>query len=143
MGVNWSNGHSTDYSYTSYDWFLLNGTPGPNSGVAISGLDRTLRGSDVTDNNTVNPTLFYYDIDLSGDPNYAAGALVDSVTAMYLVTSAPNPVEDNILGLSGSVAVPEPSALLLTTVAGVLGVIPRRCRARIRRPKTTDPNKRP
>jgi hypothetical protein len=81
LAVNWSNGNSTSYNYVSYDWFLLSGTPGPNSGVAIAGLDRADRTTGVPNDNTVNPDLFYYDIDLSADPNYLAGALIDSVTA--------------------------------------------------------------
>ena len=70
MAVNWSDGNTTDYGYTSYDWFLTSGTPGPNSGVAIAGLDRANRGTGCPEGSTANPVLFYYDIDLSGDANY-------------------------------------------------------------------------
>jgi hypothetical protein len=123
--VNWSNGNTSDYPYTVYDWFLLTGTPGPNSGVAIAGLDRAIRRTGVPDNNMTNPALFYYDIDLSADPNYLAGALIESVTAMR------QPGNDgvditNLMGLSGATSVPEPSALLLTISAGAVAIIGRR-----------------
>jgi hypothetical protein len=125
LAVNWSDGNTTDYAYIVYDWFLLSGTPGPNSGVAVSGLDRATRGTGAPDNNTTNPVLFYYDIDLSADPNYLGGALIDSVTAIRQSGFQGSDVT-NIMGLSGATAVPEPSALLLTATAGAAAVFTRR-----------------
>ncbi|HEY1380171.1 MAG TPA: PEP-CTERM sorting domain-containing protein [Gemmataceae bacterium] len=117
LAVNWSNGNSTAYPYTVYDWFLLSGTPGPNSGVAIGGLDRVTRDfSSSFENSTTDPRLYYYDIDLTADPNYLAGALIDSVTATGTQTGTA--LENtNIMGLSGATAVPEPSALALAGLA--------------------------
>ena len=128
LAVNWSSGNTTDYGYTSYDWVLSSGTPGPNAGVAIAGLDRANRGTGVPDDNTTNPVLFYYDINLSVDPNYLAGALIDSVTAIRQPSSS-GPLADNILGLSGATSVPEPSALALLGATAGFAVWRRRRRA--------------
>ncbi len=115
LAVNWSNGNATTYPYIVYDWFLLSGTPGPNSGVAISGLDRTRRELASFTGSTTDPRLFYYDFDLSADPNYLVGALVNSVTATGTQPTGSSEVT-NIMGLSGAVTVPEPSALALVVV---------------------------
>lgn len=115
LTVNWSNGNAAAYPYTTYDWFLVSGTPGPNSGVAIGALDRIFFGQNYSysiDNNTTDPRLFYYDFDLSADPNYLAEALVTSVTATR-GPLVPAGTVTNIMGLSGAVTVPEPSTLLL------------------------------
>jgi hypothetical protein len=121
LAVNWSNGNVTGYAYTVYDWFdYSGGTPGPNSGFAITGLDRADRGTGAPKNSTTDPRLYYYDIDLSADPNYLAGALINSVTA---IRQSGNDTEDttNIMGLSGSVTpIPEPSTLALVAAAGAL-----------------------
>src|SRR5439155_23786472 len=66
LGVNWSNGNTSVYGYTVYDWYLLSGTPGPNSGVAIGGLDRVYSDGTQFQNSTTDPRLFYYDVDLTG-----------------------------------------------------------------------------
>jgi hypothetical protein len=129
LAVNWSNGSTMDYTYIVYDWFLLfGGTPGPNSGFAITGLDRAARTTGTPDNNTTDPRLYYYDIDLSADPNYLAGSLIDSVTA---IRQPGNPGSDttNIMGLSGATAVPEPSTFGLLGAAASLAVWRRQRRA--------------
>lgn len=121
LAVNWSNGNTTAYPYTSYDWFLLSGTPGPNSGVAIGGLDRFWRANGTFDNSTTDPRPYYYDFDLSADANYLAGALINGVTATQVQQG---PVT-NIMGLSGAVTVPEPSTLALLAAAGGLSAFRR------------------
>jgi hypothetical protein len=55
--------------------------------------------------------LYYNDFDLSGDPNYLAGAQINSVTFSFDANS----VATNIMALSGSVVpIPEPSTLFLS-----------------------------
>ncbi len=125
LAVNWSDGNVSDYTYTVYDWFLLTGTPGPNSGVAIAGLDRAIRRTGVPDNNLTNPALFYYDVDVSADPNYLAGALVESVTAMRQPGNEGVDIT-NIMGLSGATSVPEPSTMVLTAAAAGVWLAKRR-----------------
>jgi PEP-CTERM motif len=121
--VNWTNGRSSNINYTVYDWYQL-GTPGPNSGVAIGGLNRVDRTTGVPNevDLTLNPTpmfaIYYYDIDLTADPNYIAGALVESVDF-----SDPEPLDPhhtlNVMGLSGATAVPEPGTLTMSGIAAV------------------------
>jgi hypothetical protein len=135
LAVHWSDGGSSAYPYTVYDWFLLSGAPGPNSGVAIGGLDRVRRGYDMFggfENSTTDPRLFYYDIDLTADPHYLAGALVESVTATGSQTPRAAETTD-IMGLSGVAApVPEPSALsLLAAGAGLAACWRRASRRRV------------
>jgi hypothetical protein len=132
LTVNWSNGNATSYSYTVYDWFLLSGTPGPNSGFAITDLDRAIRGTGVPQNvTTADPRLYYYDIDLSPDPNYLAGALINSVTATRQ-SGFQSQDTTNIMGLSGAISVPEPSTMGLVGAAAGLA---RWRRRRGRRPR--------
>jgi hypothetical protein len=139
LAVNWSDGNTTDYAYVVYDWFLLSGTPGPNSGVATSGLDRATRRTGAPDNNMTNPVLFYYDIDLSADSNYLAGALIDSVTAIRQPGFQASDVT-NVMGLSGATSVPEPSTLALCGAAAGLALWLRPSRTYGRREQGKTPN---
>jgi hypothetical protein len=125
LAVNWSNGISTTYQYTVYDWDLASGSPGPNSGVAVTGLDRTPRETGVPQNLADSMTLFYFDIDLTSDANYQSGALIDSVTATRQ-SGFVGEDTTNIMGLSGATSVPEPSTLLLTATAGIIALHRRR-----------------
>ena len=116
LDVNWSNGNVTTVDYTTYDWFLLSGTPAPGIGVAVSALGRAERiiGGPVDTTTGTNPVLFYEDIDLSADANFMAGADISGVTihkdSLSLAT--------NIMALSGVPApVPEPTSLALVSVA--------------------------
>jgi hypothetical protein len=126
LAVNWSNGNSTTYPYTVYDWALMSGTPGPNSGIAITDLDRAYRSTGAPQNLTNNMTLFYYDIDLAADPNYVAGALIDSVTANRDPASLAGEDTTNIMAINGATAVPEPSTLALLSMAAGLAALRRR-----------------
>jgi hypothetical protein len=125
LDIDWSNGNVTALGYITYDWFLLSGTPAPGIGVAVSGLGRAIRGGSgpVDPNTGTNPVLFYEDFDLTGDPNFLAGALITGVT----VNKDSLSVATNIMGLSGVVApVPEPSTLLLTAAAAGVWLARRR-----------------
>ncbi|HEX4590361.1 MAG TPA: PEP-CTERM sorting domain-containing protein [Gemmataceae bacterium] len=131
--VNWSDGQSSTFPYRVYDWWE-NMTPVPPPGVAIGGLNRVDRatGMPIALDGNVHAlfAIYYYDIDLTGDPNYQAGALVDgltfgwpsSVTTYYDLTL-------NVMGLSGATAVPEPSTLFLTAAVGIAGFLSRRRKA--------------
>jgi hypothetical protein len=127
--VNWSDGQSSTFPYTAYDWFQ-NGATGPNSGVAMGGLGRVDRQTGVPSANDASEqpppkfAIYYYDIDLTGDANYQAGALIDSLTFPWPTGFSLTVV--NVMGVSGSVVpIPEPSSLLLTAAAGLAGIFAR------------------
>jgi hypothetical protein len=130
--INWSNGQSSAFPYTAYDWWD-NGTPNPPPGMAIDGLNRVDRstGLPISIDLSINPTptfaIYYYDISLVGDANYQAGALVDSLEFQWpgSSTNAPDLALD-IMGLSGATTVPEPSTLFLTVAAAGLWFFRRR-----------------
>lgn len=129
LTVNWSNGQASTYPYTAYDWGVP-GTLGPNSGTAIGGLDRADRSTG--QNSVFNGellSLFYYDVDLTADANYQAGAFVNSISFAWPGNSNVPFLTLNVMGLSGATAVPEPSALLLTAAAGLAGFLVRRRKA--------------
>ena len=73
LAVNWSNGQSSTFPYTAYDWGKHEGTFGPNSGEAIGGLDRIDRSTGLNSDGGGTVSLYYYDVDLSADANYQAG----------------------------------------------------------------------
>jgi hypothetical protein len=128
LAVNWSNGQTSTFPYTAYDWGKHIGTIGPNAGTAIGGLDRIDRSSGLLNDGGSTLSLYYYDIDLTADVNYQAGALIDSVSPMWPQNASfPSAALTlNVMGLSGATTVPEPSTLLLTAAAGVAAVFTRR-----------------
>jgi hypothetical protein len=117
--VNWSNGNTTTTNFVVFDWFPLTSVSAP-SGIAINVMTRVLRNSGTFDNSGAGPVLFYYDIDLSGDPNQLAGALVDSVAFSWPGLQTVGGEITNIMGLSGIPSVPEPSTFALVGAAGCL-----------------------
>ena len=120
LAVNWSNGQSSIYPYTAYDWGKHNGMFGPNSGEAIGGMDRIDRSTGLLTNAPSDTlSLYFFDVDLTADPNYLTGGLIDGITV-----TRPLPGSElltlNVMGLSGATSVPEPSALaLLGTFGGI------------------------
>jgi hypothetical protein len=120
--VNWSDSTSSSHTFIVYDWFLLNGSPSPsgNSGVVISALDRARRDTGVVDNNSTNPCLFYYDVDLSADASFLSGASMNGITVTW--PGGPTSTEvTNVMGLSGVSAVPEPSSMSLLGAVTAVG----------------------
>jgi hypothetical protein len=128
--VNWSNGSSTAANYVVYDWYEINGQVTSPSGVAANFMFRVFRPFGGTEQSALGPNLYFYDLDLSNDPNHMAGALVDGITFTSPGYIQPGgPIETtNIMGLSGTFSVPEPSSLALLAAAGCFAVWRRRQR---------------
>jgi hypothetical protein len=123
--VNWSDGQSSTFPYQVYDWWE-NGTSHPPASVAIGGLGRVDRQTGVPNSldQTLQPppifAIYDYDIDLTGDANYQAAALIDSLTFSFPFGGIGT---INVMGLSGSVVpVPEPSTLALCGAAAGLAL---------------------
>ena len=75
-------------------------------------------------------SLYYYDVDLSADANYQAGALIDGITVMWPGGSGESFVTLNVMGLSGATSVPEPSVFLMTGSVGFIAFFLRCARRR-------------
>jgi hypothetical protein len=124
--VAWSNGQTSTYPYTAYDWGRHAGTFGPAAGEAIGGLDRVRRFGGQLDDFGVTFSIYYFDLYLGADPNYLAGALTESLTFAWPGTYVGFPITHEVMGLSGATAVPEPSALALLAAGAGLAACWRR-----------------
>lgn len=135
VAINWSDGQSSTYTYTLYDWWDNNqfGTP---PGVAIGGLNRVDRSTGLPTSLDMGvqpaPTfaIYYFDIDLNVDANYQAGALVDSLTFQLPGSTNDTYLTLNVMGLSGATSVPEPSTLTLLSAVAALALWRRRFQKR-------------
>jgi hypothetical protein len=140
--VNWSDSQSSIYPYQVRDWWENEPSGPPPTNVAIGGLGRVDRTTGVPYDGDLMVgavfAIYYYDIDLTGDANYQAGALIDSLTFPWPGTG----LTLNVLGVSGSfVPVPEPSSLALLGLASAVAVVA--CRRRLPAPSPGHSRPRP